>query len=236
MNVSLDKIDRVAVLLLGGNGTRFGANEPKQFTLFGGKLLFFYPLDQLVRHDEIQGVLLVAPKDYISFVEKTIQQWGFSKIIGVIEGGATRQDSSRRAAEYLRDKGLSFNALVLIHDAARPNLKNEYITENYARALRYGAAVTAIPSTDSIAISEDEKTISQYKDRSKVYQLQTPQTFLFSALYNAHEKAFAAKHSYTDDGDLVLTEEGLQPAIVLGEASNVKVTTIEDLRFFGKGK
>jgi 2-C-methyl-D-erythritol 4-phosphate cytidylyltransferase len=234
MTVSIEKTERAAVLLLGGSGERFNSDKPKQFTLIGGKLLFLYPLEKLEKNEKVEGIVLVAPKDYLAFVAKTVQELGFRKVLAVIEGGATRQDSSRRATDYLRDKGLPFPSLILIHDAARPNINDRLIEEGYAKAILDGASVTALASSDSVAISKDGATISEYQDRSKVYNLQTPQTFALSLLYAAHEKAFAAHHLYTDDGSLVLAETGVAPAIVEGDKKNIKITTVEDLGVFRK--
>lgn len=236
MDKTIDNLARVAVLLLGGSGTRFGSEKPKQFALVGGKLLFLYPLEVLEKNEKTEGILLVAPAAFVPFVSKTLQELGFGKIIGVIPGGETRQDSSRRACEYLKRKGLSPNSIVLVHDADRPNLLNRYLDEGYEMALHNGAAITAVPSNDSVALSDDGSTLNAYAERKSVYLLQTPQAFVFSLLESSHEKASANRRSYTDEGGMVLEESGVHPSIVLGERSNIKITTPGDLDFLGKGK
>ncbi|MCI1245002.1 MAG: 2-C-methyl-D-erythritol 4-phosphate cytidylyltransferase [Bacilli bacterium] len=236
MDDTLANFRRVAVLLLGGSGRRFGGGIPKQFALVDGRLLFFYPLKELTASPEVEGVLLVAPRDYLDFVRKSVQERGLGKIIAVIEGGESRQDSSRRASEYLSQKKLPPTALVLIHDADRPNLNEEVIKDNYEFAIKDGAAVTAVVSTDSVALSKDGARIASYLDRNEVYRLQTPQTFVFSLLLDAHEKAYAGARRYTDEGSMVLSETAIAPLIVKGSPYNMKITTRGDLAALGGEK
>ena len=229
MGISLTKTQRAAVLLLGGSGLRFGGDKPKQFTLVNGKLLFLYPLEKLQANKNVEAILLVAPHDYVDFVTKTVQELGISKVVGVIPGGETRQDSSRRATSFLVEKGLAPSSLVMVHDADRPNLLDHYIDEGFAKALPEGASVTAILASDSIAVSGDGKCLEEYKNRATVFQLQTPQTFVLSLLSAAHEEAYEKRMCYTDEGSMVLEQTGVKPVIVLGERSNVKITTVDDL-------
>jgi 2-C-methyl-D-erythritol 4-phosphate cytidylyltransferase len=228
---TLEQYHRFAVLLLGGKGTRFGGSLPKQFLPFHGKLLFLYPLEKLVKNKNVEAIVLVVPKDKEKFVRKVVDDLRLKKILAIVVGGPSRQESSRRGVSYLRDHGASFESLVLIQDADRPNLEDRYIDETYAKAEKAQIAVTAIPSTDSVAVSEDHEILDRYYPRDQVFLLQTPQTAKLALLYQCHEKAALEEKDFTDEGNMILTLKGISPAIVLGDKHNVKVTTEDDLSY-----
>jgi ribitol-5-phosphate 2-dehydrogenase (NADP+) / D-ribitol-5-phosphate cytidylyltransferase len=226
---------RYAIVLSGGVGERFSASVPKQFVLMKGKKLLSYSLEALEKSKEVEAVLLVAPKDFLAESKEIAIEVAAEKLIDVIEGGGTRQDSSRLAIEYLLSRGARKDALVLVLDADRPNLLERYIAENYLKASQNGASITAIPSSDSIAVSGDESTISAYLPREEAYLVQTPQGFRLSLLASAHEKARKEKKHFTDEGSLVLAYEGTSPLIVRGDKNNLKITTTEDKTNFEGG-
>ena len=219
--------ERIAILLIGGSGTRFGGKTPKQLFPILGKPLFCYALETLNRSSSVDAIYLVVKEGTLSDVKESAQ--AYEKIQGYILGGGSREDSVDNAISFLEKEGASGNALVLIQDGDRPNLTERMIEENFQKASVCGAAVTAMPCSDSVFCSEDGETVSRYLNRNEIYQAQTPQTFRFSLLKKALRSATGA----TDDASRALLF-GAKPAIVRGESQNYKINTEEDMERFRK--
>lgn len=219
--------ERIAILLLGGSGTRFGGETPKQLLPVAGKRLFEYPLSALEESPFVDKVYLVVREDLKETVNRLVSK--YVKVQNLVGGGDTREESVKNALTFLESQGVNRNSLILIQDADRPNLTLELIRENFERAEKTGAAVTAIPCSDSIFRSDDSESIDQYLSRSGVYLAQTPQTFVFSLLQKAH----ASVSNSTDDGSKVLSLGG-KIAIVPGSPNNYKINYPSDLKRFEK--
>lgn len=215
-----------AVALFGGKGTRYGEKEPKQFLLFGGKPLFCYVMEAFEKSPFVEEVLPVLPKDDAARFQKEALPYHFSKAKGISYGGSSRQESVYLALKRLQKEGAKPEDLVLIQDGDRPNLSSRLIEECLEAAEKKGAAVTGIPAKDSLFL-EKEGRVSSYLPRAGVYLAQTPQAFRFGGILLAHEKAKEEGVSSTDDASLYHRYIG-EVALILGEESNLKITTQED--------
>lgn len=222
------KEKNIAVLLMAGSGSRFSSEEPKQYFLIKDKPLFYFAANMLNISSVIDYVLYVVPKGYVAKTENLILSSGLNKEHVVIEGGDSREESSFIALQYLKERKTNENSIILIQDADRPFITESLIEENIKRAKKDGAALTMLPSTDSLAIVSDSK-VEKYLPRKDVYQLQTPQTFVFSLLFEAFSNANHPLNEYTDDGSILLERGKIKPAIVLGFKNNVKITEKVDL-------
>lgn len=218
---------RIAILLLGGSGTRFGGNTPKQLIHIAGKPLFEYPLSVLQNSPCVDEIYLVIRKGLSGEVNKTSSKYG--KVKGFIDGGESREESVKKALTALEKANVNPASLILIQDADRPNLTLDLIQANFQEAGKTGAAVTAIPCSDSLFHSEDDSSVNKYLSRKGIYLAQTPQTFIFSLLQKAHESSNEA----TDDGSKVLAL-GAEVAIVEGSPNNYKINYPSDMARFEK--
>ena len=222
----MDKQAHIAIYLLGGSSVRFGGDTPKQLIPVDGKPLFVYALKTLDESEEVDSIYLVVKEGTKEEVEKEIG--GVHKIEGILIGGETREASVKKALDALASH-YGEDALVLIQDADRPNLSLRMIQENYEKASLLGAAVTAIPCSDSLFLSEGGNLVSTYLNRAEAYLAQTPQTFRLGWIKEAHER----QDGSTDDASKVFSL-GKNIGIVLGGASNYKINTREDLERFKK--
>ncbi len=205
-----------AVLLMGGEGSRFGSAIPKQFHLLGKKKIYQYALDTLTQSDLFDEILLVCHPDWMDIPHE-----------GVIRAGKTRQESSYLGLRGFRQKP----DIVLIHDAVRPFVTEKILKENVEAAINWGAADTCIPSADTLVHTPDGKTIGSIPPRKEYLRGQTPQTFRMDWILEAHEKAIEAGiHNATDDCQLLL-RLGKKIHIVAGEEQNIKITSEIDLLF-----
>lgn len=214
-----------AILLLGGNGNRLKSELPKQFIKINDKEVFLYSYEIFLNHPDVDKIILVTLKEFIPFVKEKVN---LEKTI-VIEGGLTRQESVFNALKYLKDK-INDSDIIIIHDACRPLITTSIITSSINEIKDNDAVITSMEATNSLAI-KDGNYLSYYIDRSKVVEIQTPQTFRYKDIYEAHLNAYINKKSYTDDGS-ILENKFKKVKLIRGNSFNFKITTFEDLILF----
>jgi 2-C-methyl-D-erythritol 4-phosphate cytidylyltransferase len=172
--------------------------------------------------DEI--VLAVPQADLDYCLNDLAVRFGFSKITKVVAGGKERQDSVRHALEHVSEE----TEIVVVHDAVRPFLTENMVTEVVAAARRVGGAIVALPMRDTVKQVGAEHRIERTVDRQPLWLAQTPQAFRRGPLLAAHCKAYAEKLHATDDA--FLFEWAGHPVVVVeGSGENIKVTRPEDM-------
>ncbi|MCB1085274.1 MAG: 2-C-methyl-D-erythritol 4-phosphate cytidylyltransferase [Chlamydiia bacterium] len=207
-----------AILLMSGNGDRFGSPTPKQFLNLSGKKVYLRTLEAFLSFEAFHQIILVCHKDYVETVKSEVTD----PRISVISGGATRQHSSHLGLLACHPQ----TTHVMIHDAARPFITEKIIQDNLA-ALKYHDAVdTCIPSADTIVHADTPETITSIPNRSHYLRGQTPQSFSYPLILKAHEHASDTNAS--DDCRLVL-QLGKPIHIVSGSEDNIKITNELDL-------
>jgi 2-C-methyl-D-erythritol 4-phosphate cytidylyltransferase len=213
-----------AIVAAGGSGKRMGGGVPKQLLEIRNKPILVYTLEKLDRVPELGIILLAVPASLKETVMALLPGWNLRKPVRVVEGGAERQDSVRRAlGDVPGDAGL-----VLVHDAVRPFVSVSKIREVLSAAARDGGAILAVRPKNTVKMGREdwvEKTV----DRSVLWEVQTPQAFRKEILNRAYAKAEADGFSGTDDAQLV-ERLGEPVRIVAGEETNIKITSPADLR------
>jgi len=219
----------ICVALFGGTGERFGAPYPKQFVQLGEDPMLIVTLRELSRCVDIDEIYVVAEPSSRDDVYNLILAKQIKKVKAILRGGATRQESSRLALEFLKRSGTPADALVMIADGDRPCVDPEIVHKSFLAAEKTGASVVAIPMSESVLMSKDGTKVAQYLPREQVYTVQTPQTFLFATILNAHIRF--RKKVVTDDASLVAMLK--KPiAIVVGSKDNIKITVPEDVNAY----
>lgn len=220
-----------AIILLAGEGKRMHSPIPKQFLRVRNVPVFIYTAKAFDSHPEIDGVLLVVHPDYLDDVSSIIKTFNLAKVKAIVAGGATRQMSVFNGLDAL----LSFaqpNDIVLIHDAARPLVSSRIITDNILATLSHGAAETVLETSDTLTFSSNGILLESPLNRSHVYQVQTPQSFSYQLIHDAHlDMAKQKNHSLTDDAQAV-HQMGAPVYLVRGDRFNFKITTPEDFALF----
>jgi 2-C-methyl-D-erythritol 4-phosphate cytidylyltransferase len=208
-----------AILLMAGIGSRLGSPVPKQFHQLGSKKIYLYTLETFLDSNLFQQIILVCHPDWIDDVKNEIPS---DPKIRVIPGGPTRQSSSLLGLQAC-DLTTQF---VMIHDAVRPFVSQEILKCNATAVQQHRAVDTCIPSADTIVHSENGHSVASIPARKAYLRGQTPQTFDYQLICEAHRKTKAAES--TDDCSLVL-ELGHPIAIAAGEEDNIKITTELDV-------
>jgi 2-C-methyl-D-erythritol 4-phosphate cytidylyltransferase len=213
-----------ALIVAAGGSVRFGGPVPKQFVEIGGKPLLAWTIGRFEAAESISGIVLVVAEDRIDYVrEKVVAAFRFAKVLDIVAGGATRQESVARGLEALPGS----TGLVAIHDGARPIVHPRDIDKVVRAAEVDGAAFLARPVTDTLKRGRDGLVVSTL-DRLGLYRAQTPQAFRYDLILQAHRAAAAEGRVVTDD--VALIESGGTPVrIIESRNPNTKVTTTDDL-------
>lgn len=216
-----------AILLAAGIGarcTRPGDKSPKQFLSIGEHPVWMWPFMALANHEEIDRIVIATLPDMIDTIRARVAKMSTNKDVTIITGGTTRQDSVRLSLEVLRSTKPEF---VLIHDAARPFLTAQIISDTLEGVRKYGACTTGVTASDTVKKVADG-VIVETLDRNCLVLVQTPQAARFDWLLDAHEKAQQEGISVTDDA-AILEHAGHKVVIVKGSPHNLKITQPEDL-------
>jgi len=217
----------IAIIPAAGSGSRFGGQIPKQFVEVAGAPIIIHALRRFDECDDIGAIVVALRSEEIERFQRARSLYGLRKPVRLVAGGDERSDSILNALEAVADLKPE---IVAVHDAVRPFVTPAQISAVIARAGEIGAAILAAPATDTIKEVADG-LIQRTIDRRRIYRAQTPQAFRYELLLRANAEARAANLPSalaTDDAFLV-ERLGLPVAVVVGLASNIKITTPEDL-------
>jgi 2-C-methyl-D-erythritol 4-phosphate cytidylyltransferase/2-C-methyl-D-erythritol 2,4-cyclodiphosphate synthase len=212
-----------AVIVAAGRGTRAGSALPKQFRQIGGEIMLSRTLSLFAEHAEVSFVQAVIHPDDLELYRGIAQN--NAVLLPQTFGGATRQASVRAGLEALEARKPD---IVLIHDAARPFASAQLVARAIAAAQTTGAAIPALPVTDTVKTVDALGYVDKTLDRASLRLVQTPQAFAFDALLAAHRRAAqAGREDFTDDAALA-EWAGMKVSLFAGEPGNIKITNAED--------
>ncbi|MDZ7839056.1 MAG: 2-C-methyl-D-erythritol 4-phosphate cytidylyltransferase [Actinomycetota bacterium] len=222
----------VAIITAAGKGTRLKSNISKQFLNLYGKPIVAHTLETFQKASKIDQIYLVVPKDYLDFCTKNIiNKYKYSKIIKVVLGGSTRQQSVYRALKSLPQT----TSIVSVHDGVRPLVTADEV-DKIVTSLQSSnqedpdiqGVIMAAPAYETIKKIKDNDIIEKTIQRDLVWHAQTPQVFFYRTLMAAHKQAIESKFTGTDDAGLVELV-GYKVKIFRGRHENIKITTPTDL-------
>jgi 2-C-methyl-D-erythritol 4-phosphate cytidylyltransferase len=214
-------MNKIAVIVAGGEGLRMGTTVPKQFLLIQQKPILYYTLNAFFTALPDMEMVLVLPTDYIARGQEIIDAYFDATKITVTEGGRSRFHSVQNGLKLINKE-----AIVFVHDAVRCCVTPTLIQNCYTAAVEYGSALPVINCNDSLRIVHNEDGNSEAFDRTVMRIVQTPQTFHSKIILPAFEIDF--KDKFTDEATVV-EAFGLKIHLVDGEVSNIKITTPTDL-------
>jgi 2-C-methyl-D-erythritol 4-phosphate cytidylyltransferase len=213
-----------AIIPVAGQGKRFGGDTPKQFLKIGNQTVIEVTLNKFITLAEIDyGVVVVNESERSTLEDQFSQIDGFDQRFSIIDGGLERQDSVYNGLKNIPPG----TDIVVVHDGVRPLVSSRLIGNSIQIAKNTGACIAALPVQDTIKRVKSyivQETIS----RKDLWQVQTPQTFQYEILMDAHEKARKENYYSTDESALV-EWNGHPVTITPGEHQNIKITTSADL-------
>ncbi len=211
-----------AIIVAAGRGLRAGSGGPKQYRTLAGRTVISRAMQPFCENNEVFAVQPVLNPDDIAMFNDAMRGMQYQS---PVDGGATRQASVHAGLEALADHAPD---IVLIHDAARPFVTPALIARAIKAAGHTGAAVPAVPVTDTIKQVSDAGHVEATPDRARLRIAQTPQAFRFDVILEAHRRAAReGRGDFTDDAALA-EWAGLTVATFEGDVINMKLTTPED--------
>ncbi len=216
----------VAVVLAGGVGTRLGLDVPKQMVKIAGRTILEHTIEAVHDCDEVDEVILMMTPGW-SERAATLLGTRYPKLTRILEGGATRNDTTNRVLDALGPD----ECKVLLHDAVRPLLDERIVRDCIAALDRFDAVDVVIPSSDTIVEVDDDGVITEIPERSRLRRGQTPQAFKLSVLRDAYRRASTDPGFATSDdcGVVLRYRPDVAIATVEGAEHNLKVTHPVDL-------
>ena len=207
-----------AILLIAGNSSRLGKNQNKNLVEINNIPVFLYSLNVLINNKYIDNISLVVKKEELELIEQIVQD----KNVSLVLGGSSRQQSVYNALV------LSDSDIVVIHDGARPMIKDIYIEDCLEALNTYKGISIAVKSKDTIKITDDSDVVINTTDRKNTWIIQTPQCFDRKTLLDAHIK-YKDSPDITDDC-MLLEKCGYPVKLIPGGYTNIKITTEEDFQ------
>jgi 2-C-methyl-D-erythritol 4-phosphate cytidylyltransferase len=232
----MDSLSVVAIVPSAGLGTRVGGRVKKPYLPIGEKPLLVHTLSQLEGSPFIGHIILVVSPDDLSYCKGSlVREYGLHKVDRVVAGGRERQDSVWRGLRRARPS----ETVIMVHDGARPFVTQKLIEKSVKSAVKWGAAIAAVPVTDTVKEVTSRREVVRTVDRRTLWLVQTPQTFRADILKEAYRAARRDGYVGTDDACLV-ERLGIKVKVIAGSYDNLKITTAADLAIaqavVGKGK
>lgn len=221
----------IALIFAGGTGTRMNSrSKPKQFLELHGKPIIIYTLEHFEYHEEINEIIVVCIKEWISELQGLLKRYGIHKVSQIVSGGETGHDSIFLGLEAMRENTKD-NDIVLIHDGVRPLINAELISANICAVKEYGNGITAEQARESVVQSCNGENIYSVPLRSEMYVAKAPQSFRYGKIYDLYKRAQADGYKTVDSAHLCsLYEETMH--IVPSTKNNIKITEPADYYIF----
>lgn len=220
LNMASTEIQKVgAVIAAAGSSQRMGEVD-KMFAQLGSKSILVRVVDVFQACSSIHQIVIVLNQPNLEAGKQLAANQGWTKVTDVCPGGERRQDSVAAGLARLSDC-----SWVVIHDGARPLLTDDLIERGLEAATETGAAIAAIPVTETIKVTDDEQFIQGTPPRRNLWVAQTPQVFRFDIITEAYKQV---KYEVTDDARLV-EQLGYSVKIYMGSYDNIKITIPDDL-------
>lgn len=225
----------IAVIFAGGTGQRMHTkSRPKQFLELNGKPIIIYTIELFDNHPEIDGVVVVCLESWIPFLKKMLRKFEINKVVGIVPGGETGQESIYKGLcateRYLQSKN-SYDDIVLIHDGVRPLITEETIYENIKTVKMKGNCITCVPATETFIINQFDGSL-EIPTRSQCMIARAPQSFYLKDILAAHRNALSdGKRNFIDSCGL-MTYYGHRMNTIVGPMENIKITTPTDFFIF----
>ena len=222
---------KIAIIIAGGKGERMGQDIPKQFLNVGEKPVIMYTLEAFQNHPNIDGIIVVCVDGWHEILTAYAKQFNITKLVSIVSGGTNGQASIKNGLDEAK-KLYSEDAMVLIHDAIRPMISEEIISDNIIKCEKYGNATTVVPCTTVVLRKNKEEYSEEVIDRDTLLLTQTPQAFILKDILSAHDEAKAKGITKAVASCSLYIELGRKVYYSMGSETNIKLTTPGDIQIF----
>ncbi len=220
------------MLLAGGRGSRMHTDTPKQFVMVHGKPVFIHTLLPFEQHEEIDEIYIVCHSEWMDFVLEMVKKYGIRKFRGTFSAGPERINSLRNGIAGIRATHPDEDMGIITHEAVRPLINREIISENLRVFQAKGNAITATTSNEAYLKSVDGQSATESMPREHFFMAQMPQSFTLKALENLFIEADKKGIDKAQSLFLLYTEVFPQAPLFIAESNlyNIKITHPSDLK------
>lgn len=225
-------MNNIALIIAGGVGARTHQDIPKQFIHVKDVPVIVYTLKAFQSHPQIDSIEVVCLDGWHDVLWAYAKQFGISKLENVVNGGKTGQDSIQNGLWDIAKRYKKDDDVVLIHDAIRPMVSADVISDNIRVCRQFGNATTVVPCTSVMLSTEDSAVSEGQIPRSNLRITQTPQSFFLNELLEAHRRAMKMNLLPVLASCALYIELGEKVYLSHGSEKNIKITTSEDIEIF----
>ena len=222
----------IAMVIAGGVGARTHQDIPKQFIHVHDVPVIIYTLQAFQNHPQIDAIEVVCLEGWHDVLWAYAKQFGITKLENIVKGGETGQDSIRNGLWDIMTRHNGDDDIVMTHDAIRPMVSADVISDNIRVCRQYGNAITVIPCT-SVMLKTDDSIVSDDQiPRDNLKITQTPQAFFIKEFAEVQKKAMTMDLLPSIAPCALYVEMGKKVYLSQGSEKNIKITTSEDIEIF----
>lgn len=221
------------LLMMGGSGTRFGADKPKQYILVNGQPIFSYILEGYNKLQSVDKIIIVSHKDWIDYVKTIVKEKNADKVYKVVQGGETRSDSVKAgliAANEYSDN----DDVIMIHDATHPYVDKDGVNEIIDAVKEYGGATLAQFNYDTVYKMDDDHILTNIEPRFNIVAGASPEAFTFKAIYDIYMNSPKEELEKMTSAGAIALAHNIKMKVIKANVLNLKITYADDMNLFTK--
>lgn len=216
-----------AIITLGGIGSRFKSNVPKQFVEIDNKPISIYTLEKFQNNENIDKIVVACLKGYEKKIEEYKEKYNLTKLMYIVQGGRTQPESISNCIDTLQDI-VDKDDIIVIHAGNRPLVSYKNINDSINECIEYGNAISYIDCPEVVVTKDNNKVI----ERTNIMRIQTPQTFKYKDVKEAYEYAKSIDFKEVNTTADLMLKIGKDLNYLRGSEYNLKITYNDDLEIF----
>lgn len=221
----------IALIIAGGSGHRMKNEIPKQFLNVNDKPVIIYTLEAFQSHPDINEIGVVCIEGWHDILRAYARQYKIDKLKWIVPGGENGQASIRNGV-YEAEKRYNRDDILLIHDAIRPMVSHEIISDCIVQTKKHGSAISVMPCNTAVLFKTSDEYSDRVVPRHQLTMTQTPQAFHIGKIADVHRKAVKCGITNSVASCTLMIEMGETVHFSIGSETNIKLTTPDDLKIF----
>lgn len=221
----------IGLIIAGGSGRRMQQEIPKQFLNVNDKPVIVYTLEAFQKHPDIDEIGVVCIEGWHEILSAYARQYKIDKLKWIVPGGENGQSSIRNGV-FEAEKRYSGDDIILIHDAIRPMVSTEILSDCIIQTKKHGSAIVTVPCNTAVLRKTSDDHSNEVVPRDRLAMTQTPQAFPIKRIADAHRKALEVGITNSVASCTMMIELGEDVYFSIGSETNIKLTTTDDLKIF----
>lgn len=221
----------IALIIAGGSGQRMQQEIPKQFLNVNDKPVIIYTLEAFQSHPDIDKIGVVCLDGWYDILRAYARQYGIDKLDWIVSGGENGQASIRNGV-FEAERRYAGDDIILVHDAIRPMVSQEIISDCIVQCKKHGSAIVVTPCNTVVLRRTTGESSKEVVPRDQLAVTQTPQAFPIKRLADVHRRALELGITNSIASCTLMVELGEEIFFSIGAETNIKLTTPDDLKIF----